>query len=135
MTTILQLSDLHIGPHNDEKDQKTYDLIHHMMTHYQPDITVLTGDQIWSEGVIDSGRVYKKLMEYLNRYDTQIATTFGNHDTEGHLKRSDLRAIEDQYSTNYVQKNHSLIVDDKEAYTIEVVNNDTVTHVLYVIDV
>ena len=30
-----------------------------MMTHYQPDITVLTGDQIWSEGVIDSGRVYK----------------------------------------------------------------------------
>ena len=54
MTTILQLSDLHIGPHNDEKDQKTYDLIHHMMTHYQPDITVLTGDQIWSEGVIDS---------------------------------------------------------------------------------
>ena len=46
---------------------------------------------------------------------------------EGHLKRSDLRAIEDQYSTNYVQKNHSLIVDDKEAYTIEVVNNDTVT--------
>ncbi len=22
MTTILQLSDLHIGPHNDEKDQK-----------------------------------------------------------------------------------------------------------------
>ncbi|MDU5140431.1 MAG: phosphohydrolase, partial [Staphylococcus sp.] len=43
MTTILQLSDLHIGPHNDEKDQKTYDLIHHMMTHYQPDITVLTG--------------------------------------------------------------------------------------------
>lgn len=73
-------------------------------------------------------------MEYLNRYDTQIATTFGNHDTEGHLKRSDLRAIEDQYSTNYVQKNHSLIVDDKEAYTIEVVNNDTVTHVLYVID-
>ena len=58
MTTILQLSDLHIGPHNDEKI-KTYDLIHHMMTHYQPDITVLTGDQIWSEGVIDSGRVYK----------------------------------------------------------------------------
>lgn len=74
------------------------------MTHYQPDITVLTGDQIWSEGVIDSGRVYKELMEYLNQYDTQIATTFGNHDTEGHLKRSDLRDIEDQYSTNYVQK-------------------------------
>ena len=23
-----------------------------MMTHYQPDITVLTGDQIWSEGVV-----------------------------------------------------------------------------------
>ena len=35
---------------------KTYDLIQHMMTHYRPDITVLTGDQIWSEGVIDSGR-------------------------------------------------------------------------------
>ena len=53
MTKILQLSDLHIGPHNDAKDQKTYDLIQHMMTHYRPDITVLTGDQIWSEGVID----------------------------------------------------------------------------------
>lgn len=48
MTKILQLSDLHIGPHNDAKDQKTYDLIQHMMTHYRPDITVLTGDQIWS---------------------------------------------------------------------------------------
>ena len=74
-----------------------------MMTHYQPDITVLTGDQIWSEGVIDSGRVYKKLMEYLNRYDTQIATTFGNHDTEG-ISNVQTYAIEDQYSTNYVQK-------------------------------
>ena len=55
---------------------KTYDLIQHMMTHYRPDITVLTGDQIWSEGVIDSGRVYKELIEYLNQFDTQIATTF-----------------------------------------------------------
>ena len=62
-------------------------------------------------------------MEYLNQYDTQIATTFGNHDTEGHLKRSDLRDIEDQYSTNYVQKNHSLIVDDKK----KKLNNETVT--------
>ena len=33
MTTILQLSDLHIGPHNDEKDQKTYDLIPVSYTH------------------------------------------------------------------------------------------------------
>ena len=31
---------------------KTYDLIQHMMTHYRPDITVLTGDQIWSEGAL-----------------------------------------------------------------------------------
>ena len=134
MTKILQLSDLHIGPHNDAKDQKKYDLIQHMMKHYRPDITVLTGDQIWSEGVIDSGRVYKELIEYLNQFDTQIATTFGNHDTEGHLKRGDLRAIEEQYSKNFVQKHHSLIIDDKEAYTIEVSSQDTLTHVLYVID-
>ena len=31
-------------------------------------------------------------------------------------------------------KHHSLIIDDKEAYTIEVSSQDTLTHVLYVID-
>ena len=44
------------------------------MTHYKPDITILTSDQIWSEGVLDSGRVYTELMNYLNQYDTKIAT-------------------------------------------------------------
>ncbi len=102
-----------------------------MMTHYKPDITILTGDQIWSEGVLDSGHVYTELMNYLNQYDTKIATTFVNHDTEGILKRCDLREIEDKHSENYIQKHHQCIIDDKEAYTIEINIDGALTHILY----
>ena len=89
-----------------------------MMTHYQPDITVLTGDQIWSEGVIDQSRVYKingVFKSMIRKLQRHLVITIQRASQTFRLTR----AIEDQYSTNYVQKNHSLIVDDKEAYTIK----------------
>ncbi|REH88129.1 phosphohydrolase [Staphylococcus felis] len=131
---IMQLTDLHLGPNHDEKDQQTYQLLEQLITTYQPDLCLLTGDQIWSQGVLDSDRVYRELFQFLNQFNTTIATTFGNHDTENQFRRSDLRAIEKEVATHYVDKKHTKIIDDKEAYVIEIYQNQNLTHLIYVID-
>ncbi|EKU46342.1 metallophosphoesterase family protein [Staphylococcus massiliensis] len=130
---IIQLADLHLSPHHDDKDQQTYTLIDHMIRYYQPDLIIMTGDQIWSEGIVHSDETYKRLVEYINQYDVKVATTFGNHDTEGRFSRGDIREIEKGFQ-NYVEKKHSLIVDDKEAYTIEIEMDGELSHVIYIID-
>lgn len=131
---IMQFTDLHLSPKNNDKDQQTYQLLEQLITTYQPDLCMFTGDQIWSQGVMDSEKVYRNLIEFLNQFGTSIATTFGNHDTENHLSRSDLRQIEAELANNYACKKHSKIVNDKEAYVLEVYDNDQLSHLLYVID-
>ncbi|WP_414054263.1 metallophosphoesterase family protein [Macrococcus equi] len=130
---IMQLTDLHLSPHHNTEDEATYALISQMVNHYHPDLLMLTGDQIWSEGIIDSDVTYKRLITHLNTLNIPVAVTYGNHDTEGQFTRSDLRQLESQINL-LAEKQHSYIVDDKEAYCIEVIQDDQLTHVIYVID-
>jgi len=133
MYKIIQLTDLHLSPHHNENDEETFHLIEQMVTYYRPDLVMLTGDQIWSEGILDSNKTFMRLIQHLNTLDVQIALTYGNHDTEGQFTRSDLRKLEN-HLRNRVEKKHSCIVDDKEAYCIEVKQDEILTHVIYVID-
>lgn len=130
---VIQLTDLHLSPHQNEEDEATYDLISQMVHYYDPDLLMLTGDQIWSEGVIDSDLTFKRLLQHLNQLKVPVAMTYGNHDTENQFTRNDLRQLESKLDL-LVEKKHSLIVDDKEAYCIEVTQDSILTHIIYVID-
>ncbi|MCG7419617.1 metallophosphoesterase family protein [Macrococcoides goetzii] len=130
---IIQLTDLHLSPHHNKEDVETFELISQMVLYYHPNLLMLTGDQIWSEGIIDSDQTYKKLIQHLNSLNVPVAITYGNHDTENQFTRSDLRALESEINL-LAEKKHTYIVDDKEAYCIEVTQDNKLTHVIYVID-
>lgn len=130
---IIQLTDLHLSPHHNKEDVETFELISQMVKYYHPNLLMLTGDQIWSEGIIDSDQTYLKLIQHLNSLNVPVAITYGNHDTENQFTRSDLRALESEINL-LAEKKHTYMVDDKEAYCIEVMQDDKLTHVIYVID-
>lgn len=134
---IVQLTDLHIGskPYA-EDDYKTFDLIEAAFTRLDADLIVLTGDLIWSHGVPQADLVYRELMERLNQYHVPVAITYGNHDAEDEFLRADLRRIEDQILTCHVPKMNSMIVNDRESYTVEIFDSEGkgIDHVLYIFD-
>ncbi|MFE6169473.1 metallophosphoesterase family protein [Viridibacillus arvi] len=134
---ILQLTDLHIGskPHH-EDDLKTFQLIDDAFSKLNPDLAIITGDLIWSDGVQQSDVIFKELLERFNKYNVPVAITYGNHDSEDEFSRGEIRALE-KYLKNAVTKNHSFIVEDRECYVIEVYDrkdSKALIHVLYVMD-
>lgn len=132
---ILQLTDTHFGnlPHHAD-DMRTFDLIDKLITNESPDLIVHTGDIIWSDGVKDPDKVFRIVMEFIDKYDIPFAITFGNHDTEETVTRSDLRSIYDEVIRNKPEMADSFIVADKESYTIPLRDNGDDIAILYVID-
>lgn len=129
---IIQFTDLHLGPHHDDKDQQTFQLIKQITETYNPDLLIFTGDQIWSEGIVDAYKTYKRLIDFLNQFNTRLAFTYGNHDSESNYDRSLLRSIEKQ--TEFLtEKFESKVINDKEAYVIPV-DMENAKYLLYVID-
>lgn len=133
---IVQLTDLHIGslPRHEE-DNKTYALIDQSFEKLDADLVIITGDLIWSEGVPNVELVFKELLQRLNKHTIPIAITYGNHDSEGKLTRSDLREMEELLD-NFVEKKNTFIIDDRESYTIEIFDaaGENIKNTLYVID-
>ena len=132
---IVQFTDIHFGnlPHH-EDDIKTFSLIDKVLRDEKPDLIVHTGDIMWSEGVKDSDKVFQIVMEYFNKYNTPLAITFGNHDSEEGITRSELREIYDKIITNKPEKKDSFIIDDKENYVIPLSENGKELAYLYFID-
>ena len=132
---IVQFTDTHFGnlPHH-EDDIKTFSLIDKVLRDEKPDLIVHTGDIMWSEGVKDSDKVFQIVMEYFNKYNTPLAITFGNHDSEEGITRSELREIYDKIITNKPEKKDSFIIDDKENYVIPLSENGKELAYLYFID-
>lgn len=133
--TILQLTDLHIGsfPFH-QKDNQTFALIKEMTERTNPDLIVITGDVIWSEGVPHPEKSFKKVIEVLNGLQVPVAITYGNHDTEEGITRSDLRSLEENLDFP-VEKKHVHVVEDRASFCVEVMDrNGDVANVLYFID-
>jgi predicted phosphodiesterase len=134
---ILQFTDTHIGnmPFH-EDDHKTFDLIKKAIDTFDVDLIIHTGDIIWSEGVKDADIVFTKTMEIFNHTKVPMAITFGNHDSEEIITRSDLRYIFRQTVNNRAEKHHSMIIDNRESYTLEIYdsNTDEVKNTLYFMD-
>lgn len=133
--SILQLTDLHIGsmPFH-EQDGYTFQHIKDMTEKANPDLIVITGDLIWSEGVPGPEKSFDELIKVLNELNKPIAITYGNHDSEEGITRTELREMEGKIE-QVVHKKHRHIVEDRESYCIEIKNRKgEVANVLYLID-
>ena len=132
---IVQFTDTHFGnlPHH-EDDLRTFDLIDRVLTSEKPDLIVHTGDIMWSEGVKDSDKVFEIVMQYFDKYDIPLAITFGNHDSEEGVTRSELRYIYEKNIRNKPNKDDVVVINDKENYVIRLSEGDKNIAILYVID-
>ncbi|GIN56128.1 metallophosphoesterase family protein [Lederbergia ruris] len=98
---IIQLTDLHIGgEENHPPDQKTFRVIYETIKHENPDLIVVTGDLIWSEGVEHPDQSYRRVLDQISQWDIPFATVFGNHDSEANVTREQLLAINSEYANS-----------------------------------
>ncbi len=74
---IIQFTDLHLM--HDEKDDKTFKLLSHMIKKESPDLILFTGDQTMSK---DSVILYSKLHIFMEQFEIPWSFLFGNHDTD-----------------------------------------------------
>lgn len=131
---ICQLTDIHLGntPLN-SASQETLDALTHFFQTHTFDLIILTGDLLWGKDVSSPAKTLAPLYTLLNETQTPIAITYGNHDTEGSLSRSALRELESGL-TNLARKHYATVIAERENYTLEVLRDGQLAHVLYVWD-
>ncbi len=134
--SIMQLTDIHIGeyPFNAD-DEHTFQAIETAVSQIKPNLIMITGDLLWSDGVTNPQRGYQRLVDLFNHHDYPIAITYGNHDSEETLTRANLLQLENQFyhrakQTHYFIEN----ITNKACYTLEIFNKNILTNVLYVFD-
>lgn len=132
---IMQLTDIHIGAYPFEpKDLQTFAALRATIPAVDPDLIMITGDLIWSDGVDRPQRGYQALVDLFNEFDYPIAMTYGNHDSEETIDRSDLRQLEKGFKNLITKQNVFVDPRNKECYTFELGNDAGVTNVCYVFD-
>ncbi|PAB01605.1 metallophosphoesterase family protein [Enterococcus canintestini] len=133
---ILQFTDIHIGqsPFND-KDKKTFAMIDKTLAQTTADLIIITGDLIWSDGVINPTKGLEALAEIFNKYAIPLAITYGNHDSEETITRHDLHNLETKLFRNLASKTNQFFdSNQKECFTIELKYDGQIVNVLYFID-
>ena len=131
---ICQLTDIHLGeyPFNAASNH-TMQQIDQLLNENDFDLVMITGDLIWGKSVDNPDKVMHELCQMLNKHDVPVAITYGNHDSEGSYSRAELREYE-QFLVHRASKKNSMIVNDRESYTLEVYRNNKLSNVLYVWD-
>ncbi|WP_225048297.1 metallophosphoesterase family protein [Lacticaseibacillus kribbianus] len=132
---VMQLTDLHLGQTPFEaSDLRTLANMRAAIAAETPDLIVLSGDLIWSDGVVNPAAGLRALVAALNEFDIPVATTYGNHDSEETLDRADLRELTAGL-THHVAKAHAFVSPrGKESYAIEIGESGRVSRVAYVFD-
>lgn len=133
---ILQFTDIHIGQAPFEAaDLQTFKMIEETLATTTADLIVITGDLIWSEGVTDPAQGLAALAEIFNRYPIPLAITYGNHDSEDSLQRTDLHRLETALFKHLATKSNQYFdPQQKECFTIEIGKAGELVNVLYFID-
>ncbi|CAJ1931680.1 unnamed protein product [Cylindrotheca closterium] len=86
---ILQIADIHLGEAENldwgpEQDRKTWLVLDRVLKLEQPDLIVLSGDQLTGNNCKENATAYYQMLgEFLSKYNTPWATIFGNHDDLG----------------------------------------------------
>lgn len=135
---IVQFTDTHLGnrPYN-KQDKMTFSFLEKAVDYFKDyDLFMHTGDVIWSEGVKNADQIFEETINKFNRVDVPAAVTFGNHDSEEIITRTDLRNMFDHIVKHKAEKTNCMIMDDRESYTIEIYSQDEteVKNVLFVLD-
>jgi predicted MPP superfamily phosphohydrolase len=82
---IVQLSDLHLGeasntPWGPDQDLKTWKLIDTILKAEQPDLIILSGDQVSANDCPNAAEYYKMIGKKLSHYKIPWAMIFGDYD-------------------------------------------------------
>lgn len=94
--TIAQFTDLHW--HNGEElDRMTLQVMCKVLEAEQPDLVVLTGDNLGGKGCTDPERSVSQLVGPLETSGVPWAVVFGNHDDEGSVSRAGLMELYRSY--------------------------------------
>jgi hypothetical protein len=96
---ILQFTDMHLGDGKEEEredDERTTALVRSIIAAQKPDLVVLTGDMIWSDGVADPKASFRRAIAPVVESGVPWAAVFGNHDAEAGVTREELLAIQQE---------------------------------------
>lgn len=149
---IMQLADVHLSTglgicrdpvpaelvpgHGCEADTRTLEFLERLLDEEQPDLVVLSGDQVNGETAKDTQSAVFKSVKFLADRKIPYAAIFGNHDDEGDLNRSELMAIYEDlpYSLSSAGPDD---IDGVGNYIIEVLGSGKSSHsalTLYLLD-
>lgn len=86
---IVQFTDLHLinGKEYAQKNDSTYMLMRNIIAKEKPDFVVLTGDIVVSGG---AAQIWHEVVQPMTEAHVPFAVTFGNHDTETDLSKSQI---------------------------------------------
>ena len=86
---IVQFTDLHLISGKDfaGRNDSTYALMRQVIKEEKPDMVVLTGDVVVSGG---AAQVWQKVVQPMTEAQVPFAVTFGNHDTEADISKTDV---------------------------------------------
>lgn len=134
--TILQFTNLYLAfkECTEVEDKETLNMIQNFIYEYQPELCIFTGNQICADDQESSLGAYQLFLEFMNQFDIKVATTFGHRDVINDAMKSELRKIEAEHSKNHVEKMYSKIVNHKEAYVIEIKEQNQLLYQLYIVD-
>lgn len=133
---ICQLTDIHLGSYPfGESDLKTLSSLRRLFTQKKFHLIMITGDIIWGKDNSTARESLAVFYDFLNSLKTPVAITYGNHDVEGPLKRSDMRSMEKKLEF-LCDRHNNFLNSNRESYTLEVHNRDSgeLQHVIYVWD-
>lgn len=118
---ILQLTDIHIGDYPfHASDLLTFKLIHKMLTEIKPDLIIVTGDMIWSDGVKHPAKAYKALVNVFNAHDIPVMIVYGNHDAEDKTTKKELLNWEQQLRNSVLKKHEEFSdIDNRNDFVVE----------------
>lgn len=149
---IMQLADLHLSTglgecrepvpaelvpgHPCEADPRTLDFVERLLDEEQPDLVILSGDQVNGETAADAQSALFKSVKLLVDRKIPYAAIFGNHDDEGDLNRSGLMDLYEDlpYSLSSAGPED---IDGVGNYIVEVLGSGKTAHsalTLYLLD-
>ena len=86
---IVQFTDLHLinGKDFAERNDSTYALMRNVIKSENPDMVLITGDIVVSHG---AAQIWHEVIQPMSEAHVPFAVTFGNHDTEGDMSKSNI---------------------------------------------
>lgn len=133
---ICQLTDIHLGSYPfGESDLKTLSSLRTLFTQKKFHLIMITGDIIWGKDNSTAEKSLSVFYDFLNSLKTPVAITYGNHDVEGPLKRSDMRSMEKKLEF-FADRHNNFLNSNRESYTMEVKDrvDGKLLNVIYVWD-